>query len=307
VYIIRIINLCKAEKLNEALYLIKYGRENEESKRNKENKNHNKFNIQSFVDRRLKDKPEKVEELETILYEIYYGEEDHYSVEDSIIIGNNITRWLIENLEEIISSVTTRGYIILNKDNKLYDSDIKTMTNQEELDEAISKYRWVIKSLLQINNLLSELIEENESKIKDTYLSRTSMPYTSGARFTEDNKTKMKNFKLYIKNINILFEEFGVMVSYKSYKNKDFRKRLLIKYTRLNISSHGTDVDINNNNNNNNICMEEEKLNKEPSYHTKDHSFNYQDKNAMMIDEGSSQSSSSTTIKNQKNKSRFII
>ncbi|OUM65123.1 hypothetical protein PIROE2DRAFT_7929 [Piromyces sp. E2] len=305
VYIIRIINLCKAEKLNEALYLIKYGRENEESKRNKENKNHNKFNIQSFIDRHLVDQPEKVEELENILYEIYYGEEDHYSVEDSIIISNHITRWLIENLEEIISSVTTRGYIILNKDNKLHDSDIKAMTNQEELDEAISKYRWIIKSLVQINNLLSELIEENESKIKDSYISRSTMPYTSGARFTEDSKAKMKNFKLYIKNINILFEEFGVMVSYKSYKSKDFRKKLLIKYTRLNISSHGLSIDVTNHKGKGG---EEEKSVKEVGHRIKDYTYNHQDKNAMVIDEvggpSSSQISPTTTTTNTKNKKK---
>jgi len=240
-YIIRIINLCKSEKLNEVLYLIHYGRENEESKRNRQNKNYGKFKIESFIEKHIHDCPEKIQELENTLYEIYYGEEDQYSVEDSILISNNIIRWLIENMENIISSTTDRGYQILNKDkdNQPYDdADIKCLVDQEELDEAIHNYRWVIKSILAIGNLLNEIVEENENKIQDNYLSWANMPYNLTNKFIEDFKSRMKMIKQYFKNINILFEEFGVMVSLKSYRDKEFRKKLLIKFTQLNLSSY---------------------------------------------------------------------
>eukprot|EP00833_Pecoramyces_ruminatium_P003491 jgi/Orpsp1_1/1177523/evm.model.c7180000061775.1 len=245
-YIIRIINLCKEEKLNEVLYLIRHGRENEDSQRNRNNKNYQKFNIQHFVEKKLKDSPEKIEELENTLYEIFYGEEDNYTLEDGIMIGRNIIRWLIENIEEIITSITDQGYIIINKEYQLSEENVNSLIDQGELEEAITKYRWVIKFIVAIINLLFELEEENDTgaRSQDNRFSRVNIPYVSSNGWSEDVKQKMKTMKQYFENINILFNEFGVMVSINSYKNKEFRKNLLIKFTHISLSQNAVSSEL---------------------------------------------------------------
>jgi len=265
-YIIRIINLCREQKLSEVLYLIRNGYENEESQRNRNNKDHTKFNIDHFIEKKLKNHPEKIEELENVLYEIFYGEEDHYTLEDGIMIGKNIIRWLVENMEEVLSSVTDQGYIIVNQEYQLSEvANNNSLVDQEELEEAVTKYRWIVQSFDAILNLLFELEEEIELKSQDSRSSRTNLPYTISNEWNEDNKFKMKKLKQYIENINILFNEFGVMISLKSYKDKEFRKNLLIKFTRLilsqniffpdcsNIIESGSTTTINSNNSITNI------------------------------------------------------
>lgn len=232
--------------MNEVLYLIRHGRENEDSQRNRNNKNYQKFNIQHFVEKKLKDSPEKIEELENTLYEIFYGEEDNYTLEDGIMIGRNIIRWLIENIEEIITSITDQGYIIINKEYQLSEENVNSLIDQGELEEAITKYRWVIKFIVAIINLLFELEEENDTgaRSQDNRFSRVNIPYVSSNGWSEDVKQKMKTMKQYFENINILFNEFGVMVSINSYKNKEFRKNLLIKFTHISLSQNAVSSEL---------------------------------------------------------------